>query len=159
MVRTSGFLQLLDNEPPPLESREDTMRKERLLRAAEKKQQFLEELHIKQLHVHLDHSYASEPPSANVSLDIKVPVSENSYLVNELYTNHVCITRASIGDLKLQTRAQCNSDRWHYERVLRVTSSIMKEVCHRRDSTSAFIFKKTYSKDCRCQCNTLWKKV
>ena len=34
---TSGFLQLLDNEPPPLESREDTMRKERLLCAAEKK--------------------------------------------------------------------------------------------------------------------------
>ena len=57
---TSGYLQLLDNEPAPLESREEKLRKERLSRAAEKKQQFLEQLKIKQLHVMLDHSYTSE---------------------------------------------------------------------------------------------------
>ena len=56
----SGYLQLLDNEPAPLESREEKLRKERLSGTAEKKQQFLEQLKIKQLHVMLDHSYTSE---------------------------------------------------------------------------------------------------
>ena len=53
---TSGYLQLLDNKPAPLESREEKLRKERLSRAAEKKQQFLQQLKIKHLHVMVDHN-------------------------------------------------------------------------------------------------------
>ena len=53
---TSGYLQLFDNEPAPLESREEKLRKERLRHVFEKKQQFLEELKIKQLNVMLDHN-------------------------------------------------------------------------------------------------------
>ena len=49
---TSGYLQLLDNEPTPLESRKEKLR----TRGAEKKQ-FLEQLKIKQLQVKLDLNY------------------------------------------------------------------------------------------------------
>lgn len=66
--------------------------------------------------------------------------------MDELYANHVCITHADIIALELQTRAQSDSELWHQERVLRITSSIMKEVCHRRDSTSAFVAKKLTQK-------------
>lgn len=141
---TSGYLQLLDNEPAPLESREEKLKKERLLRAAEKKQQFLEQLKIKQLHVTLDHNYTSETIGTKESLQI--PHSENQLLLRELYTNHVCIDHAAIVDLELQTRAQSDSPLWHHERTLRITSSIMKEVCHCKDSTSSFVLKKLAQK-------------
>ena len=143
---TSGYLQLLDNEPPPLQSREEKLRNERLFRATEKKQQFLEQLYIKQLHVEKDHNYASKAFSTLSNTNLEVPVLENQHLVNELYNNHVYITGASIIDLELQTRAQSNLERWNFERTLRFTSSIMKEVCHKRDSTSAFIMKKLSQK-------------
>ena len=141
---TSGYLQLLDNEPAPLESREEKLRKERLSRAAEKKQQFLQQLKIKQLHVMLDHNYTSEMVSTKANL--KIPGSENQLLLKELYTNHVCIDHAAIVDLELQTRAQSDSPLWHHERTLRITSSIMKEVCHRKDSTNSFVLKKLTQK-------------
>ena len=141
---TSGYLQLLDNEPAPLESREEKLRKERLTRAAEKKQQFLEQLKIRQLNVMLDHNYTSETVSREVNL--KIPDSENQLLLKELYTNHVCMDHAAIVALELQTRAQSDSPLWHHERTLRITSSIMKEVCHRKDSTSSFVSKKLAQK-------------
>jgi len=74
-----------------------------LSRAAEKKQQFLEQLHFKPLHVKLDHNYASKDSNTNVNLD--VPILDDQHLANELYTNHVCISHAGIVDLELQTRA------------------------------------------------------
>ena len=48
--RTYGYLELLDNESVQLESREEKLRKERLSHAAEKIEQFLEQIKIKQLH-------------------------------------------------------------------------------------------------------------
>ena len=60
---TCGYLQLLDNEPAPLESREKELRKERLARAIEKRQQFLEQLEIEQLNVMLDRCYTSKTVS------------------------------------------------------------------------------------------------
>ena len=141
---TSGYLQLLDNEPAPLESREEKLRKERLSRAAEKKKQFLEQLKIKQLHVMLDNSYTSEMVSTKEIFSI--PCSVNQLLLKELYTNYVCVDHAAIVDLELQTRAQSGSPLWYHERGLRITSSIMKEVCHRKDSTSCFVLKKLAQK-------------
>ena len=78
---TCGYLQLLDSEPPPLQSREEKLRNERLSRAAEKKQKFLEQLCFKQLHVKLDYNYSSEDSNAKVNLD--APILDNQYLVNE----------------------------------------------------------------------------
>ena len=60
---TCGYLQLLDNEPAPLESREKELRKEKLARAIEKKQQFLEQFEIEQLNVMLDRCYTSKTVS------------------------------------------------------------------------------------------------
>ena len=41
---TSGYLQLLDEQPAPLETRDKNLKKERLSQAAEQKRQFLKEL-------------------------------------------------------------------------------------------------------------------
>ena len=57
MYGTSGYLQMLDDEPTPLESREEVLqkeKKERLSRAAEKECKFQEELVAKQLNVEHD---------------------------------------------------------------------------------------------------------
>ena len=43
---TSGYLHLLDNVLEPFESREAKLKEERLLRAANKKQKFLDQLKI-----------------------------------------------------------------------------------------------------------------
>ena len=62
MYGTSGYLQMLDDEAPPLESRNELLRKERnerLSRAAEKKRKFQEDLAVKQLLVLHDHKYTS----------------------------------------------------------------------------------------------------
>ena len=60
MYGTSGYLQMLDNESSPLESREELLRKqrnERLSQASEKKRKFQEELAVKRLSVLHDHKY------------------------------------------------------------------------------------------------------
>ena len=146
MYGTSGYLQMLDDEPAPLESREDFLRKEkeeRLSRAAEKKHQFQEELVAKQLLVQHDHKYSlcgmDEHPTEkhNDSADI-------NHLAKLLYYNHVSIDMTAIHKLEIDTRAQSDSEVWHRERKLRITASMMKEVCHRKDSTSckSFLSKK-----------------
>ena len=137
---TYGYLQLLDNEPAPLESREKELRKEKLARAIEKKQQFLEQLEIEQLNVMLDRCYTSKTVSKKANM--KPSNSEKQLLLKELYSNYVCIDHAAIVDLELQTRTQSDSPLWHHERTLHITSSIMKEVCHQKDSTSSFVSKK-----------------
>ena len=97
--RTSGYLQLLDEEPAPLETREDKLKKERLSRAAEQKRQFLEELKIRQLHVMLDHNYTLQTMKPGEMF--KTPgVLENQYLIRELYINYVCIDHAPIVNFK-----------------------------------------------------------
>ena len=61
MYGTSGYLQMLDDEPAPFESREEFLKKEkeeRLSQAAEKQCRFQEGLVTKQLHVQHDHKYA-----------------------------------------------------------------------------------------------------
>ena len=95
---------------------------------------------MEQLNVMVDHSYTSK--SISEKTNMKPPNSENQLLLEELHTNHVCIDHAAIVDLELQTRTQSETPLWHHERTLRITSSIMKEVCHRKDSTSSFVSKK-----------------
>jgi len=92
----SGYLQLLDNKPTPFESREEKLTKERLTRAAKKKEQFLEQLKIKQLHVMLDHNYTAEMTHAKANLKFPAAGSEYELLLMELYTNHVCIASVDL---------------------------------------------------------------
>ena len=66
---------------------------------------------------------------------------------DELYHQHVCVGPNSISEIEESTRGQHESQKWHHERMVRITASVMKEVCHQRPSTScaAFIKKKLSS--------------
>ena len=54
---SSCFLQLLDDEPAPLETHFDEIKKERLARAAAQKKRLLTELTARLHHVNHDHTY------------------------------------------------------------------------------------------------------
>lgn len=56
---TSCFLQLLDDEPAPIENRLENLKQERLALAAAKKKNFQDDLSAKLLHLNLDHCYSS----------------------------------------------------------------------------------------------------
>ena len=62
----------------------------------------------------------------------------------QLYNSEVVIDAELAKELEEKTREQSTSDLWHNQRKLRITASVMKEVCHRRVSTTctAFIKKK-----------------
>ena len=94
----------------------------------------------------LDHDYTAEVIHREANLKIPAAEPNCEALLKELYTNHVYIDQAAIIDLEIQTRAQADSPLWLHERTLRITASIMKEVCHRKDSTNAFVSKKLNSK-------------
>ena len=95
-----------------------------------------------QLCVQHDHRYASytaDKPlteSCDHSADIH-------HLVRSLYTNHICIN-INIHELEIHTRGQSSSEMWHHERKLKITASMMKEVFHRKETTSckSFLMKK-----------------
>ena len=57
------------------------------------------------------------------------------HLVRTLYEEHICIGPTEAAGLELTTRNQSQSDLWHEDRKLRITSSIMKTVCNRRPKT------------------------
>ena len=54
----SCFLQILDEEPAPFESRQEELRKERITWAQEKQQLFLQQFAFKQSCLKHDHSYS-----------------------------------------------------------------------------------------------------
>ena len=103
MYGTSGYLQMLDDEPAPLESREEFLKKEkeeRLLRAAEKQRRFQEGLVTKQLRVQHDHKYALY--SADEYL------TENLDLCADIH--HVSINITTIHELEINTWGQSSSE-------------------------------------------------
>ena len=64
---------------------------------------------------------------------------------DELYHQHVCVGPNSISEIEESTRGQHESQKWHHERMVRITASVMKGVCHQRPSTSCAAFiKKNY---------------
>ena len=152
MYGTSGYLQMLDDEAAPLNfDRQEQLKKERekrLSRAAEKKRKLLEEFETKLLHVVHDHTYTAKHVDLTIAgEDLKHP-AVNQHQVRLLYNSLVHIDAAEIRDLEKQTQSQAASDLWHRERRLRITASMMKEVCHRKDSIDckayckAFLLKK-----------------
>jgi len=75
MYGTSGYLQMFDDEPAPLESREELLKKEkekRLSQAAEKKRKFQEGLVTKQLHVQHDHKYALYSADEHLTKNLQI---------------------------------------------------------------------------------------
>jgi len=146
---TSCFLQLLDEDvPPAVENRIEVMqseRQERLERAVAKKTKILSELAIAQQSISLDHSYACAPDaSKSCIVQDQVALVQQQDLVDKLYYNHVWLSPDSCRQLSANTQSQSDSECWHNERKLRITASIMREVCHRKPTTSceAFVKKK-----------------
>lgn len=105
----------------------------------------MQQLAYRQSCVEHDHGYCSVNSSSQTK-----PRSNDEYklkeLVDDLYTHHVKIGSSSIQELEASARGQSTSrsDKWFNEQKLRITASIMKEVCHHRPTTSceAFIKKK-----------------
>ena len=65
-------------------------------------------------------------------------------MADHLYRNDVCLSPEACIQVEASTQMQSRSEQWVNERKLRITASIMKEVCHRKASTSceAFVQKK-----------------
>lgn len=53
-----------------------------------------------------------------------------SQLVCQLYEGKVILNSKGAVELELKMREQALSELWHSERKLRITASVMKEVCH-----------------------------
>ena len=134
-------MQILDEEPPPQESHIDEVKRERLARAAAQKKKFQEDLLARLIHVKQDHSYFLTENDAN---DAYVTEEKGSpaqpHLVNELYQSHVVLNFDEVKSLEANTRTQSDSKVWYNARKLRITASIMKEVCHRKSTTSCEAF-------------------
>ena len=137
---TSCFLQILDEEPAPQPNRKEELRKQRLARANEKKQLFLQQLAVQQASIQKDHDYGLK--SCDTIPAKQCPKSEIviQKRANELYSHHVCLSPSSISEIEESTRGQHESEKWYHERRLRVTASVMKEICHQRPSTSCTTF-------------------
>ena len=56
---TSCLLQLLDNEPAPVENRSEILKQERLALVEAKRKKFQDKLSANLLHLNLDHCYRS----------------------------------------------------------------------------------------------------
>ena len=152
---TSCFLQILNEEPAPEISRKEEMRKERLARAEEQKQLFMQQLAVQQASVHHNHDYV-------LSCDVapsKQCITCETVRAIELYNQHVCVSPNSISEIEEYTQGQHKSQKWHHEWRIHITVSVMKEICHQQPSRSytAFI-KKIIILIYRHTTNFLWKK-
>ena len=137
---TSCFLQLLDGEAAPAENRLEQLKRERLELAAAKKQKFKSDLSAKLLHLNSDHCYCASNDMLGDSKDDRKTIPSPKHLVNQLYRCHVCLDSESKIELERNTHQQHRSEVWHMERKLRITASIMKDVCHRKETTSCHNF-------------------
>ena len=144
---SSCYLQLLDDEPAPPETHLDEIKQERLSRANAHKEKFLNDLRAKLSYVKHDHSYTGvcnrteyETVFDGVNNDSPAVL----HLIRQLYEGKVVLNPKEAVELEFKTREQASSELWHSERKLRITASVMKEVCHRKASTSstAFVQKK-----------------
>ena len=137
-------MQLLDNEPSPKETYLDEIKTERLTRAAAAKKIFQEKLSAQAKHVGQDHSYTrSSAVTDAAEPECDMTEVTQPHLVTELYTNHVVMNPDCLADIEESTRSQSSSELWFEARKFRITASIMKEVCHRKSTTSCRAFIQT----------------
>ena len=91
-----------------------------------------------------DHTYASisnGETDETVFKGQKINYSlATSQLVCQLYKVKVVLNSEQAIELELKTWEQASCDLWHSERKLRITASVIKEVCHRKASTSCTAF-------------------
>ena len=144
---SSCFLQILDNEPAPSQNHLEEIKEERLVRAATKRKKFQEELSAQLLHIQHDHGYRCSINAPDHDDTAELKALEHSHLAKELYESHVILCQDQIAKLEANTRMQSASELWSNARKLRITASTMKEVCHRKSTTSCgpFIQKKLAS--------------
>jgi len=137
---SSCFLQLLDEETAPTENRLDQIRSERIARAAHKKSQFqLSLAHLTEATNH-DYNYFNSSSTVPVTHNKNDSAPAPQHLLRNLYEKHVCIGPNETVELEIETRTQNLSNAWHEERKLRITASIMKDVCHRKPKTDVTSF-------------------
>jgi len=127
---SSCYLQLLDDEPAPGDSHLDKIKKERVMRVSEQKKKLLNELAAKLDQVTHDHTYASLSKGVEDTMSLNNDTSMGQLHGIQLYISEVAISASQAKELEEQTRDQSTSDLWHNQRKLRITASIMKEVCH-----------------------------
>ena len=131
----SCFLQLFDDKPTPTlsVSRHQQNREERIARAAAKSSKFKLELARLVTAINHDHTYCNDIPASTFKIDNVLPPK---HLIRSLYEEHVCISPSEAANVEFMTRNQSQCDLWHNERKLRITSSILKTVCHRKPVTN-----------------------
>jgi len=148
---SSCFLQLLDDDAPHSENRMEKQKAERLKLATDQKKKLLDDLSTMQKLLQHDHSYSCSADDASDKSNgsaFEMSMDMRKDLVLRLYKHHVCLSPEACMQVEASTQAQSESDKWNIERKLRITASVMKEVCHRKPSTScdAFIQKKLVSR-------------
>ena len=107
---TNCFLQILDDDPAPLDNRKDELQKERKARAEMQKKRYMEQLSTSQSSVKHDHNYALAKDFSTPTQEVPAGDYEQQKLINDLYNHHVCIDAAAIQELELSTRAQHQTD-------------------------------------------------
>jgi len=140
---SSCFMQLLDDEPSPKETHLDQIKTERLARAAAAKKKIQDEFLAQAKYVGHDHSYASTCNAVAAETECDIAEVTQPDLVTELYTNHVMVDPEYLANLEESTRSQSASELWFEARKFRITASIMREVCHRKSTTSCRAFIRT----------------
>ena len=138
--------KITDDNAPHAENRMEKQKAERLKLAAAQKKKLLDDLSIMQKLLQHDHSYNCSTGTSDKcnGSAFEMPMDMRKDLVHRLYKHHVCLSPEACVQVEVSTQAQSQSDTWQNERKLRITASVMKEVCHRKSSTSceAFIQKK-----------------
>ena len=104
------FLQILDDDPAPLDNRKDEMQKERKARAEMQKKRYMEQLSASQSSVKHDHNYALAKDFSTPTQEVPAGDYEQQKLINDVYNHHVCIDAAAIQKLELSTWAQHHTD-------------------------------------------------
>ena len=145
---SSCFIQLFDDEPAPSVNRTQQTREERRARVVSKQLKFKQDLSRLVDNVGHDHCYCSSDASATSQHEVKDKPAP-PHLIRHLYEEHICIGPSEATELEMTTHHQSQSNLWHEERKLRITSSIMKMVCNRRvkSDVKVFLNNKLFPKD------------
>ena len=101
---TSCFLQLLDIEPPPSESRSENLKQERLALAAAKRKKFQDELSTKLLHLNWDHCYSSSVNNlGDTNNEDSIPQASKD-LVDQFYQSHIVVDSEKAAEVERSTQ-------------------------------------------------------
>jgi len=116
----------------------EKQRAECLKLAVAQKKKLLDDFSATQKPFLHDHPYSYPTHISDQFRDptFEMPVGIQQHLVDRLYKNHVCLNLQACVQVEASTQAQSQSENWHHERKLRITASIIKEVCHHKPSTS-----------------------